>query len=217
MLISHKYKFIFLKAKKVSGTSTEAFLERYCLSDEDEKKHIPQHSTDELVSEWGIVGSRLKDIGKWYNHKNPIDIKRDIGYEIWNSYSKICNVRNPYDIAVSYYYFHHKDLPVTFNPSVLDFERFLQSDHAMTYLLANKKFWMENGKFSHEFYIKQENLQQDLINLVEKLNLTLYNIDIPEYKKNETRPNYSVLYNNVSKKIIEDNFSDVLNYFNYNF
>lgn len=37
MLISHKYKFIFLKAFKVSGTSTESFLERYCLSDEDKK------------------------------------------------------------------------------------------------------------------------------------------------------------------------------------
>jgi hypothetical protein len=34
MIVSHKYKFIFLKTKKTAGTSIEISLSRYC--DEDD-------------------------------------------------------------------------------------------------------------------------------------------------------------------------------------
>lgn len=215
MLVSHKYKFIFLKAKKVSGTSTEAFLERYCLSDEMEKTHKHNHKVEEHESEYGIIGSRLtKPYKKWYNHKLPLEIKMDIGDDIWYSYKKICNIRNPFDIAVSYYYFKNKKSD-DFKPSESNFTVFLLDN--FQYLLDNKKFWKYDDKFSHDFYIRQENLKTDLINLTNELNLPLYTTELPEYKITQNRPHYSVFYNNKTIKMITDNFGDVMEHFKYKF
>lgn len=215
MLISHKYKFIFLKARKVSGTSTEAYLERYCLSDEEEKIHENAHATEEIVSDYGIIGSRLsKPSKKWYNHKLPLDIKKDIGDDIWFSYKKICNIRNPFDIAVSMYFFKNTK-NANFKPSINNFEFFLNDN--IINLIDNKKFWRIENKFSHDFYIRQESLKEDLLNLVNELNLPLYTTEMPTYKIIPNRPHYSTLYNNNTIKIITDNFGDVLEHFKYKF
>jgi len=215
MLISHKYKFIFIKAKKVSGTSTEAYLERYCLSNEDEKTHTHTHKIKEIVSDYGIIGSRLTiPFGKWYNHKKPDEIKNHVGFEIWNSYKKICNIRNPYDIAASYFFFENKNNQ-NFNPSVKNFELYL--DLNIYELLDNKKFWMSNGLFFNDFYIRQENLKNDLYDMIHKLNIPLYESDLPTYKITPNRPHYSLLYNEKTKKIISQNFGDILEKFKYVF
>lgn len=215
MLISHKYKFIYIKCYKVGGTSTESFLERYCLHDNLEKSHTFNHETEEKVSEYGIIGTRSSNAKtKWFNHKTPKDIKNDIGDLIWNSYMKISNVRNPYDIAVSFYYFHNITSD-NFKSSMKGFETYL--DNNLSYLIQNKKFWKIDDKFSHDFYIKQENLKEGLLNLIKQLNLPQYTTEIPQYKVIPNRPHYSTLYNDNTKKLIEKNFGDVLEHFQYKF
>jgi hypothetical protein len=213
MLVSHKYKFIFLKAKKVSGTSTEAFLERYCLSDEQEKIHKHTHEVSEQESEYGIIGNRVTQIyDKWYNHKPALELKRDIGDDIWNNYKKICNIRNPFDIAVSYYCRQH---PMPANKQM--FEKFLKDPETIKYLLTNKAIWSINGEFSHDFYIRQENLEEDLSSLIKELNLPFYDLDIPTYKMKHKRPHYSAYYSFKSRNIIETYFKEELKYFGYKF
>jgi hypothetical protein len=213
MLVSHKYKFIFLKAKKVSGTSTEAFLERYCLSDELEKSHQHKHESDETISEFGIIGNRITQIyDKWYHHKSADEIRRDIGDKIWNSYVKICNIRNPFDVAVSYYC---RQIP--FEANKTEFENFIKKQETIDYLLTNKQIWSYDGKFNFDFYIRQENLKIDLENLIKKINLPFYDLNIPTYKMRHIRPHYSQYYNENTRKIIEHHFKDELKFFNYSF
>jgi len=215
MLISHKYKFIFIKARKVSGTSTEAFLERYCLSDDEEKTHVHSNERQELVSDFGVIGSRgVKPRPIWFGHKKPDDIKNEIGAEIWDSYSKICNIRNPYDIAVSHYYFVNRKNP-NFTPSIYNFESHL--NEKLPNLLDNKKFWMSDGVFFHDFYLRQENLKSDLDNLINQLNLPSYESELPTYKMVANRPHYSSFYNKKTKRIIKNNFGDVIERFEYSF
>jgi len=214
MLISHKYKFIFIKARKVSGTSTEAYLERYCMSDIDEERHIPSHGISEYVSDWGIIGSRLtKPFGKWFNHKKPLEIKNEIGDEIWNSYKKICNIRNPYDVAVSLFFFKNQK-NLNFDPNTKSFEKFLNQN--LNNLLDNKGYWKVNGNFTHDFYLRKENLKEDIFKLIETLSLKKYESEIPLFKKID-RPHYSKFYNSITKKIIYNNFEDVLEHFKYKF
>lgn len=215
MLVSHRYQFIFLKAKKVSGTSTEAFLERYCLSPEEEQTHIHTHSRDQYVSEHGIIGSRLKNPNdNWHGHKLPLEIRKEIGEEKWNGYKKICNIRNPFDIPVSLY-FQKQRAGEVFYPSKTDFNIFLKNN--MSTFLDNYIFWKPDGSFSCDHYIRQENLNEDMQKLITDLGLPDYNQELPEYKITKDRKHYSEYYNNESRKVIETNFQDILNKFNYQF
>lgn len=166
------------------------------------------------MSDFGIIGSRLTEPKTWFNHKSSSDILKDIGEEIWNSYKKICNVRNPYDIAVSYYFYENRNNQL-FLPTTDNFEIFLENQ--LNYLLYNRNFWVIDGKFSNDYYIRQENLKEDLENLINGLNLPHYDFNIPNYKVSKNRPHYSELYNENTKKIIQDNFGDVLDHFKYSF
>ena len=57
VLISHRYKFIYIKNYKVAGTSVEAYFEKYCLDPSNNYKLT--HSRKQSISEYGIVGNRL--------------------------------------------------------------------------------------------------------------------------------------------------------------
>lgn len=213
MLVSHKYKFIFLKAKKVSGTSTEAFLERYCLSDDLEKTHQHTHEVAEQETKYGIIGNRItQKYKKWYNHKPAEELRRDLGQTTWNEYKKICNIRNPFDIAVSYY-----TRQEYIKPDKKAFENFLKDPRTVNYLLSNRNIWSIDGNLSYDFYIRQENLKEDLDNLIKQLDLPFYDLDIPTYKMKHKREHYSAYYNNESKAIIEKLFEKELKHFNYTF
>ena len=116
VLISHRYKFIYIKNKKVAGTSVEAYFEKYCM--DPSTKHVVKHKLDSAITDYGIVGNRENGKKtKYYNHMNAIKIKRYIGDDIFNSYFKFCVIRNPYDKVVSYYnmLIHRKGKKMTFS------------------------------------------------------------------------------------------------------
>ena len=75
MLISHAYRFIFIKTVKTAGTSVEAFLEPYCCPED----HIVKHWTPTLISDFGIVGQRWpskdRDNLGFYNHMPASEVK----------------------------------------------------------------------------------------------------------------------------------------------
>jgi hypothetical protein len=223
MLVSHRYKFIYLKAVKVAGTSTEVFFQRYCLSPEEELTYKHEHGTDETVSEHGIIGYRLfrknpKHMkgGKWYNHKPAAEIKKDLGANIFDSYEKICNIRNPYDIAVSYYHFNGSQIGEDRPVSKALFEKWLNKQNIRNVLDSNKRIWAINGSYNFN-YIKQENLKEDIIRVCKKLNISTDNIEIPEYKISEGRTHYREYYTENTKKIIESIYSKELKLFDYSF
>ena len=72
MLVSHDYKFIFIKTKKTAGSSLETFLKPFC--------------------ENGIIGKKLSE-----KHTSAEAIKDIVGNEVWNNYTKIIPIRNPWD------------------------------------------------------------------------------------------------------------------------
>lgn len=101
MLVSHRKRFIYLKTRKTASTSTEIFLEPYCV---DDPSHVPQHSTRQLISDAGIVGSRREGVSAgdlFFNHMPAALVRERIGVQNFDDYLTICNVRNPYDKMVS--------------------------------------------------------------------------------------------------------------------
>jgi hypothetical protein len=129
MIISHKYKYIFLKTSKTASTSVEIALSKFCGPDDiitpifpdDEKTRAelgypgPQHHTSSI---WGYtLGDILKMIYKrrkkirFYNHIPAKKVKAYIGKEVWDSYFKFCFERNPWDRIISQYYWQNKSEP----------------------------------------------------------------------------------------------------------
>ncbi len=120
MIISHRYKFIFIKTHKTAGSSMEMALGPLCGPDDvvtpmESNRHgdIPRNFHADTLIGRAYAGSRLfrkcvnrhsPVLGKWYYEHMPAwRVREQIGEEVWNSYHKFCFERNPWAKVVSYY------------------------------------------------------------------------------------------------------------------
>jgi hypothetical protein len=93
MVISHEYKMIFIKTKKVAGTSLEVFLSNVCGDMDIFTPIIPEYGKH-----------RARNCDGFCNHISAMDVRQKIGAAIWNNYYKFTIERNPWDKVVSYYF-----------------------------------------------------------------------------------------------------------------
>lgn len=132
MIISHRYKFIFIKTHKTAGSSMELALAPLC-GPEDVVTPMESNANTELPrnfheDSWigrAYAKSRLFRkcikrhsplLGRWYyEHMPAVRVRELIGEDIWKSYHKFCFERNPWDKVVSYYnwkkFGQKRDLP----------------------------------------------------------------------------------------------------------
>lgn len=120
MIISHRYKFIFIKTHKTAGSSMEMALGPLCGPDDivtpmesNEGTDIPRNHYEKTLIGRTYAKSRLfrklidrrsSLLGKWYwEHMPATRVRELIGHEIWDSYYKFCFERNPWEKVVSYY------------------------------------------------------------------------------------------------------------------
>lgn len=109
MIISHKHKYIFLKTSKTAGTSIEIALSKHCGPMDVITPISPQDES--LRTQLGGPGPQnyiIDGRNDYYNHVSAEDVKASIDDEVWRSYFKFCFERNPYDRAVSLYYYRNQ-------------------------------------------------------------------------------------------------------------
>ncbi|MEJ8569496.1 hypothetical protein [Elongatibacter sediminis] len=92
MIISHTYRFIFVKTIKTAGTSIEAYLSPHC---GDQDVFTPLNPP--------VSGHQPRNFGRFYNHFSAWGIRQAVPADIWNTYFKWCVERNPWDKTVSDY------------------------------------------------------------------------------------------------------------------
>ena len=183
MILSHTRKFIFIKTRKVSGTSKEISLSQFCgegdiitpISYEDEIVRLdlggvlPQNYGDpkeqqfrDLIRARRTDNPKTRHKGKFYNHIPAVEVREYVGQEVWDEYFTFSMERHPYDKVVSHVYFHAR------RKENWDFEKELKR-------ILKKGYYVSYPVYSEgetpivDFIVNYENLQEDLAKLSEKL------------------------------------------------
>ncbi len=189
MIINHKYKFIFLKTRKTAGTSIEIALSQFCdtndiitpivIEDERTRQELgfrgPQNYNVPLRFYSKLNWLRL--LGSWkrkqfVNHSTAHFIRENIGEEIWHNYFKFCFERNPFDKAISRYYWSTSEP----RPEISDY-----LDSVPIKLLSNWDIYTINDQIVVDFVGRYENLANDLAIVTDKLGLS-HKLRLPRAK-----------------------------------
>lgn len=120
VIISHRYKFIFIKTHKTAGSSMEMALGPLCGPEDiitsmetNEHTGIPRNYHEDTLIGRAYARSRLVRkaldrrsplLGAWYwEHMPAARVRELVGEATWRSYYKFCFERNPWDKVASYY------------------------------------------------------------------------------------------------------------------
>ena len=125
--------------------------------DYDHVRHITNNDCYQVYE--GFTRVYEPNSQRYYNHISARKIKKRIGEDIFNSYTKISIIRHPIDYAISSYYFFNLDSAgITFK------------DHAFN-LPINEydQFYEIDQKYVIDFTIKYENLESDILALEKKI------------------------------------------------
>ena len=221
MLVSHRYRFIYTKTMKTGGTSVESYFERFCMPDGE---WTQSHGREEYVSDAGIIGFRGRVRPKscvYWNHMPAALIRSRIGSDVWDEYFKFCVIRNPYDKAVSTFFFNQfRDEGAVqwrgLSREKAAFERWVQDN---VHWLGEQARYMIDGTFCLDAVIRYENLLADLEVTCLRLGLPWNPGDLPTFKTG-VRPKEAradLMYTAKAKGIIQNALGSELELFGYTF
>jgi len=200
MVISHRYRFIFVKTGRTAGTSIEVFLSSVCGPEdvltpfsEPEEGHRPRNYAGffnpfpELVEQatlaGGVQGARLRltlnDLlrrRKFYHHIPAWQVQMRSPRCVWAEYFKFCVERNPWDKAVSGWYWHnHKYGGRTSLDQYLDLLRDRSRSRAPgvgAYPLNYPNYTHpRSGRLMLDRVLRYENLEQELVPILAQLGI----------------------------------------------
>lgn len=160
MLLSHSKKFIFQRTKKTAGTSIEVYFQPWCTTPEHNKA---TDKYNEAVTDQGIVGSRSRPYNKFYDHMPVRELRSKLGEDIWQNYFKFCSIRNPWDKAVSRFYWETRRVKyegMLFTEVQRLFNLFVRRH--LKILWDDKLMYIDDGQPCMNFYVRYEHLHKDL-------------------------------------------------------
>ncbi len=228
MIISHKYKFIFIKTVKTAGTSIEVFLSQFC-GDNDIVTpiypHVEPHVARNYQGVWNPVPEIMANQGrgirktmgqlvtrtKFFRHVNARTIKSRISPKIWNDYFKFCVERNPWDKTLSHYHMVKDRVGGS-----MTFEEYLdRGDFCRNYPIYMDK----NEKLLVDEVISYENLMQDIAPIFDKLGIPFeghLGVRAKSEHRKDKRP-YQEVYSIQQKDLIAKEFAKEIDIHGYSF
>jgi hypothetical protein len=188
MLISHKYKFLFVAVPKTATTSIQE-----CLLEFGDCELVPP------------------------KHKYAKQAKAELAPEIWDEYFKFAFVRNPYDWMLSWYFYRQRPQfregkghqRYTGNTSFEDFIRF-DKEWPTTQI---EFLTDDDGKCLVDFIGRYENLQHDFNVVCSQLDLPEFKLPARNVSANDVSPDR--FYKGDLANIVKQRETWLIEKFNY--
>jgi len=230
MILSKKHNFIFLKTSKTAGTSFEIALSKFLgddaiitpISPEDEvlRAGLGFRGPQNHFSGWRrvlhAVGARpLRPT--FYNHIPAEELLALVGRPLFASFQKASIVRNPFDMAISLFFWQHRN-----NPD-------LSLDHFRPWLLSRPSGLFKNRSITHvqgdcvvDCMIRYEAFEEDITAFSKRVGLpvSLYGEFASIQAKGQHRPkraSTTTMFEgfDAGRALIEDVFRDDIRTYGY--
>ena len=218
MIISHKYKFIFIKTRKTAGTTIEYNISKYL----GKNDIIPPSNQSVYLSQNYIYDTKISKFlkkvklnkisrtfeNKFSEHEHAFDLKKKINRNFFDSYFKFCVEREPVDKCISYYFMRKNSSTSTTIKQNMSWDDFVQK----------KRFPVDSNMYSYgnkllvDKIIKYENLENELTAILKDRGIN--NFKIEKSVNNSSRgvdPEVTL----EQKKIIYDSFKPSLRFMHY--
>lgn len=149
-----------------------------------------------------------------------IKIIKNLHPDCYKNYFKFCIVRNPFSQLVSHYYYL-QELNTNNNNNKI-YEQFKENSFEYYINKLSLNFNLShlqiNGEWCLDYYIRFENLYDDLKFILNELNLKINIDNLPKLKTNINKcKDYRKMYTHKTRKKVEKLFKLQLDYFNYKF
>ena len=175
---------------KTASTSFEMALSKYCGPD-DVITRLGREQ-DKIRESLGYCGEQNVIEGgrrKYKQHNRATVIKNNVPIDIWESYTKIANIRNPYDKMISKYYDLYQKTKEEDMPVFAEWieKRAKESGWIASFLYGPIHI---DGKLIIDFCVRYEHLIEDIKELETKISCPGLSKEMQKYSfQSESRPN----------------------------
>ena len=227
MIINHKCKFIFIKNRKVAGSSLEACLNQYCgkldvftntgeINGQNTNGLWNPYTDFILAANWKMRFQILSDLmhfNKYKSHMSACMVQARLPKKTWQSYYKFCIERNPWDKTLSFYHMknHNPNLPSK------SFDQFLSCNHNLC--SDFDRYCGPDGKILVDSILRYESLLDDFSGVCEKLGIP-FNGDLGFNINSQFRTDrrsYRDVYTDSQRKLVATVYKREIDLLGYEF
>ena len=162
--------------------------------------------------------SQYQDIKTCHKHKKYVSIRNE--YPFVDSYFKFAFVRNPWDWAVSWY-FYRKDRPNSNNTKNISFKKWIKEKASTAYnpigiglSVAQSDFICDEYGVKVDFVGRFENLQEDFNTICDKIAIPRQQLCHLNKSEHE---HYSRYYDDETRDLVAQRYAKDIEYFGYEF
>ena len=207
-IVSHKYRFIFLKTRKTAGTSVERWMMPHLGSTdmiatprENWPAPVSLFSTPNPTTRFPTVEHKLKkliqrNLGRPISfslreHMSASRVRALVGEHIWRNYFKFCIERQPWDRMISFWRWrqHRRGSLISLD----EFLDLIESEPANEVVrnYSNLDKYMIDGRVVTDQIVRYENLTGELAQICDRLRIPARVNDLTHVKGRIRRENDS--------------------------